>query len=395
MAIAVGSREPPYVYEKRDLSNVASTTSAAIFAWWADKHDSRRWPYLAGMLGLVSATFILCFAKSTTALILGRILQGLSGAVAWTVPPAIVTDRVGVSQIGRYLGYMTLGRSVGMASGPLLGGLVFDRYGYQAVYVTAFVLLAIDIILRVSLKVEKRDVDASDAAPARFTDALSLLKAGRMWASIWGSFQSAFICGSLDSVVPLFVLQTYGWNSIEAGASFLALLGPSLLSPLVGALAERYGPRNCTLVGYLGCSIALGLLAVVVRNQVLYHVLFVGLLILVGICTVLFEIPTWADAVHYAELQARRKQGRIGSNGAISQVYGLTNIMFAIGFVFGPLLAGFTYQHIGWRAVSVFLAVVTMACLVPTAIWIEAEPDMQTGEGESNRQRPCPTEIAK
>jgi hypothetical protein len=55
-----------------------------------------------------------------------------------------------------------------------------------------------------------------------------------MWTAIWGSFQLAFICGALDSVLLLFVWHMYGWNSMQAGGSFVALLGLSVLSPLVG-----------------------------------------------------------------------------------------------------------------------------------------------------------------
>ncbi|KAH1525353.1 hypothetical protein KXX37_009592, partial [Aspergillus fumigatus] len=122
-----------------------------ICACWADRSATRRWPYLAGLLGLVGATLILSFSESVSLFVVGRLLQGLSGAVAWTVPLAIITDRVGVTQVGPYLGYMTLGRSAGMSAGPIFGGLVFLYWGYFRTYVTAFIILGIDIALRLLL----------------------------------------------------------------------------------------------------------------------------------------------------------------------------------------------------------------------------------------------------
>jgi MFS family permease len=67
------------------------------------------------------------------------------------VPLAIITDRVGVTQVGPYLGYMTLGQSAGMSAGPIFGGLVFLYWGYFRTYVTAFIILGIDIALRLLL----------------------------------------------------------------------------------------------------------------------------------------------------------------------------------------------------------------------------------------------------
>ncbi|RAL06461.1 MFS general substrate transporter, partial [Aspergillus homomorphus CBS 101889] len=98
--------------------------ASPICAWWADHSATRKWPYLFGLVGLSSATVLLALSSSITMLVLGRLLQGLSGAVAWTVPLAIVTDRVTVDQVGPYLGYMTIGRSIGMSAGPLVGSLV-------------------------------------------------------------------------------------------------------------------------------------------------------------------------------------------------------------------------------------------------------------------------------
>ncbi|RHZ43322.1 uncharacterized protein CDV56_101391 [Aspergillus thermomutatus] len=342
-----------------------------ICAWWADRSATRRWPYLLGLLGLVGVTFILSFSESVSLFVVGRILQGLSGAVAWTVPLAIITDRVGVTQVGPYLGYMTLGRSAGMSAGPVVSGLVFLYWGYFRTYMPAFIILGIDITLRLLLVPEHPQLTPSEKVRGKkFSETLYLLTTYRMWTAIWGSFQSAFICGALDSVLPLFVWHTYGWNSMEAGGSFVALVGPSVLSPLVGRSIQQYGVKKSATTGYLGTGIALGCLAFVSRDGALYQTLLMILLVVAGTFNLFSEISSWIDAVAMAESQAIDYPNRFAPGGATAQVYGLTNVMFALGFVAGPLRAGFVYQRLGWAATVLLLALVTVISSIPTMLWL-------------------------
>jgi MFS family permease len=53
------------------------------------------------------------------------------------------------------MGYVGIGMSVGILIAPLLGGVVYDRAGYNAVFAMAYGLIGIDIVLRVLL-VEKK-----------------------------------------------------------------------------------------------------------------------------------------------------------------------------------------------------------------------------------------------
>jgi MFS family permease len=78
---------------------------------------------------LLGSTIAFSFSESTTWLVVGRALHGLSSAVAGTIPPTIVTDRVGVEVIGRYLGCFVMARSLGVAAGTIVGALLCSYYG--------------------------------------------------------------------------------------------------------------------------------------------------------------------------------------------------------------------------------------------------------------------------
>ncbi|RAL06469.1 MFS general substrate transporter [Aspergillus homomorphus CBS 101889] len=197
-----------------------------------------------------------------------------------------------------------------------------------------------------------------------------------MWAAIWGSFQSAFICGALDSVLPLFVLHTYGWSSMQAGGSFVALMGPSMISPMIGKLVPRLGARVSAVWGYLGSAVTLGCLALVSRDTDAHKTLFVIFLILCGCSMVFFEIAAWVDAVTAAQTKTENQPHYFTPGGAIAQVYGLTNVMFALGFVAGPLGAGLMYRRFGWTATVLLLASITFASAIPTILWLDRKSEV-------------------
>ena len=68
---------------------------------------------------------------------------------------ALLADTVPQGNLAQAMGYVSLGMSLGALTAPLLGGVVFDNAGYDAVFGMAYGLIVLDIILRLLL-VEKR-----------------------------------------------------------------------------------------------------------------------------------------------------------------------------------------------------------------------------------------------
>lgn len=121
---------------------------------YADHTSSRRWPLLIGLVSLAGSTFILCFGRTIALLIIGRILQGLSAAIVWTVGLALMVDTV-PDKIGEAMGYSAIAMSMGLLVSPAIGGAVFAAKGYYAVYYIAFGCIFLDIVLRLIL-IEKK-----------------------------------------------------------------------------------------------------------------------------------------------------------------------------------------------------------------------------------------------
>lgn len=150
---------------------IALFVGSPLVGLYADHTSSRRWPLLIGLVSLAGSTIFLCLGRTIALLIIGRILQGLSAAIVWTVGLALLVDTV-PDRIGEAMGYSAIAMSMGLLVSPAIGGAVFATAGYYAVYYIAFGCIFLDIILRLIL-IEKKiarqwisdEGESSDSGP--------------------------------------------------------------------------------------------------------------------------------------------------------------------------------------------------------------------------------------
>lgn len=341
----------------------------------------------------------------------GRALQGISGAVVWTVGLALISDSVEKEQIGQAMGYIALSMSIGSIAGPLLGGVVYAKAGYYAVFAMGFAIVGFDIFLRLVMiekKVAAQWSLANNDPPStmeepkalqppsdaeiqplstpvlpseaekmphakgiirRLPPMISLLRIPRLLASLFGCFIQATSLASFDSVLPLYVKDTFHWNSSGAGLIFICLVIPQFVSPIVGSLSDRSGPRTPTAIGLFGSIPFWVCLRFVSYNSMSQKALLCALLSMLGFCFTLVMAPLMAEIDHVVELEEKRRPGSLGKRGAAAQGFGLFNAAWAIGTLIGPLWAGFVVENAGWGAMGWTLGLLNGVGGVVTLIW--------------------------
>ncbi|ESZ94455.1 hypothetical protein SBOR_5173 [Sclerotinia borealis F-4128] len=403
----------------------ALLVGSPLSGWFADRSSSRRLPLLIGLIAMVGSTVMLCLAKSVALLILGRVFSGLSAAVVWTVGLALLVDTVGQGEIGQTLGYVSLSMSLGILVAPLLGGIVYEKAGYYAVFYMSFGLLVLDILLRLILIEKKiarqwlndevtdsgRSLD-SDSSPTRNEDAVSteagnenntttdaekvaqsepsgtteatptvphgiskwppiftLLKSRRLCAALWGCVVQASLMTSFDSVIPLFVQETFHWNSVGAGLTFLAVMVPSFAAPVVGWASDRYGPRWLCVVGFCFATPFWVLLRFVTYDSLNQKVLLCALLALIGVSLTCVIPGLMAEITYIVEAKEKEIPGRFGKNGAYAQAYGLFITAFAAGTLIGPVWSGYVKDSAGWGTMAWTLGLFSLTGAIPCLIY--------------------------
>lgn len=129
----------------------AQLTVPALFGYFADTCRLRRLPFIIGLAALGSSTILFVLARSITLLIIARGLQGLSATAVWVVGLAIVADNVPPERVGEAMGHTTIALTWGGLLGPTVGGVLYERLGFDGTFAVPGVLILVDVVLRFAM----------------------------------------------------------------------------------------------------------------------------------------------------------------------------------------------------------------------------------------------------
>ncbi|KAL9121439.1 MAG: hypothetical protein Q9187_001998, partial [Circinaria calcarea] len=402
----------------------AILVGSPICGWIADHSKNRSVMYFAGLFILAAATLLFGFAKAGWVLVVSRLLQGLSAAIVYTVGLALLVDTVGRDSIGQWMGTALSSSSFGLITSPLLGGIVYAKAGYMAVFGMAMGLIVVDILMRMFM-IEKKtaakylpkdalvtengfygtftDEEARNDHPSqddhgnsngkatgqkklhddssdplgdrgdnpqrkrtRLPPVITLLASPRLLAAIYGIFVNVSILAAFDGVLGLFVKVKFHWDSLAAGLIFLCIAIPALTGPLVGKLSDKFGPRWITVAGCVLTAPPLILLRLVDHDSVDQKVLLCGLLFLCGCTLILIVSPLAADLSAVVEEKEKEDPGIFGPGGAYAQGFALFNCSMAAATLFGPVVAGTLSEHYGWGTMAIAMGVFAFSGAIPS-----------------------------
>ncbi|KAE8370705.1 MFS transporter [Aspergillus caelatus] len=386
--------------------------ASPVFGLIADQTNSRRVPLLFGLIAFAAATALLCVGTNLGLWISGRLFQGISAAMVWTVSLALLVDTVNETQIGKAMGVIGTAISVGTMLGPLLGGVLYQHGGYYSVFGLAFGVIAIDLLLRLAM-IEKRHAEKWLSTPSAMSETahsstrqqesqalrdgvtrgqvaggyrstksqvqvghlqpiLVLVRSPRMAITLFAYFVMASLMTAFDSVLPLFVKETFGWGQTGEGLIFVPLFLPHFLEPLAGAVLDRFpaSGRYLTAGSLLGMTPFLVLLRLVTHDSIEQKILLSALLILIGLTFAAGLPPLLVEISYLIAAKEKEHQGIFGAHGAVAQGYGLFNCAFAAGSLVGPIWAGMIRDEYGWGTMSWSLGVLSSFASVPTLLFL-------------------------
>jgi MFS family permease len=187
--------------------------------------------------------------------------------------------------------------------------------------------------------------------PPRGRDALTpWIVVGTVWVTL------AIASGLYFSFPVFFValLEEFGWSRGATAAAFsISSIVQGLLSPVIGMLVDRLGPRRVILAGTFVLGGACMLSSQIGSLWSLY--LVTGVLAAVGVCAVSW-VPSGALIAHWF-VERRGSMMGLAFSG-----------MGAGVLVMGPLAQWLIAGH-GWRAAYLVLGAGTLVVLVPV-VWL-------------------------
>jgi MFS family permease len=382
----------------------------------ADKLPARQVPFLFGLSALLGATVMLWVGQTIQVLILARILQGMSGAVVWTIGLALVLDTVGNEKLGVTIGSIFSFISVGELMAPVLGGVVYKKAGSAAVFGMGFGLLAIDFIMRLAV-IEKKvaakwipnavtktsastlahndEEEASEGSPLlgnanrnghtnkhsdleqwkipkdqsalirRFPIIYAFSNSRMLTAQAVG-FVQAMLLAVFDATIPTEAQDLFGFDSLKAGLLFTPLVLPYLiLGPVFGRLTDKYGPKAGATFGLSYIMIPLILLRIPNEGGTPEIAKFCVFLSMCGLGLATVSSPSVVESSNVMEKYHLANPDLFGEEGPYAQLYAVGSMVFSAGLTVGPMVAGSLRTQIGYGNMS---AVVAGACFVVSVL---------------------------
>lgn len=343
----------------------------------------RRSIVITGLAACAASTALLVLAASFPQLVLLRIIQGLSLALVIPTTASLLTAFSGPSSRGSALGFFSSAKTLGLALGPLAGGILIGYFGKEnlgAVYGlgAGVILLAcvpffflpspgLTVSPRGSLgkQTDTSQPNQSSRSSPLFNPGLAL---------------GAFVAASCATTLPVFqneFANRLGLDSFGIAVALSSmLLTRFLVSWPVGRAADRIDEHRLIYAGLLvlaGSTFFLGL-------AVSFPALLLARIIM-GIGMALFSVP--ALRIVSGDPESRNHTFRIS----------LLTAAFSCGVGIGPLLTGLCADRLGFITPFIFWSLFALA----TAAFISSRREKMAEFTDDNTPggKPAEPEIPK
>ncbi len=280
--------------------------------------------FRAGLAGSAVAYVVVATAPAFGWLLVGRVLQGVAGGLVYGTAPGLTTLAAPVAERGRALGFLNSAMGLGLAGGPIVGGVLVRSLGWQAVF-AARVPLAIVVLAAAAWQLPRgapaathRGVRLGDVARVTVLhpSALSFLANAGIF-SIW-------------LLAPFYLVDMRALGPVVGGLLFmLTPLGTTLAAPMAGRLVDRAGTRLPLIVGL--AAEAAGLAALSRAGDATSEWIVAASLFTAGLGLGLFQVPNMTEVMNAFPAG---QQGAAGGLSVTARTLGVVSGVSAFSAVF-------------------------------------------------------------
>lgn len=343
--------------EALGLSSMAyaltSTLAAPFMGALADRFGRR--PLVLGSLAVYVLAFCgYLFAGSASAFILLRALAGAFTAGLIPAVAGIVADLAPQDRRAQWIGIVNGGASVGWIAGPLLGGLLYDRWDYVVPFTASIVMAAITLGMAFLLLPETHRVVTGMEGPRLPRQSLKA-SLQTLRDSLPHSLSTFFVLLAISFAV------MFAWAFIEPQFMFYAYDHLNWSSSQLGLTMSTYGVA--LMLGEFTLSRLsdrLGRKPVLILGLALFSAQFIGLaffqdatwivasFILAGLGNALFD-P--ALSAHLLDITPAEHKAR---------VMGIKSMAGSIGNMLGPALVILFTSYVSPQSIFLTAAVLVV-----------------------------------
>ena len=299
---------------------------------WSDRVGKRKLFIQGGLVLMGLSTLAFVIANQFSELLVFRIIQGLGVAV--TVPAAVALIAVSSHRKSRggTMGIYTMFRMLGLGIGPLIGGAIYDRFGFSPSFyaATGFILLGVVVVQIFVHDIAERpnkSIEDPVEPPEDEEGTFKIFDFGLLSAGLVGAAFATFVMAAAFSMMTTLEAQfnaRLGMTALSFGIAFSALMISRLIFQVpLGRLSDIWGRRPILIAGLLlmvPTTALLGYAASVFQ--------LTALRVFQGVASAAIAAPAFAVAADLAKEGGEGRQMSIVTMG------------FGLGVALGPLIAG-------------------------------------------------------
>ncbi|WP_448062391.1 MFS transporter [Cellulomonas hominis] len=233
--------------------NASFAVFTLVWGVISDRVGYRR-TFLVGVVGSIVALVLCALAPSLALLDVARVLAGTFAAAVGTSVPAIISSAYDGPARARNFALFGTTLGLGLAVGPTLSGALTAAVGWRGVFVVFALFIAISLVLSAAVPAIRHERQ-SDA----WLFDRRLLRNARFMSAVLMPVIQAFGYITLLTYLPVALSSVYGLGAGRLAVVMIALTGPALVGPAIGARLVAAVPR-ITVHGVFYASIALMLL---------------------------------------------------------------------------------------------------------------------------------------
>jgi len=297
----------------------------------------RKAPMVGGMLALAAATLLFAYSDGLPWLFAARLVQGAADAITWVVGFALIADRYGPDERGRVTGIVMSGTSMAIMVGPTIGGWLYEIGGIRAPFLLVAALAAVAAFGFLWLEMPSAIAESERVPVGVVLRSRPVAVCAAVVVAISATLSM------LEPVLPLHLSATLGIGPARIGLIFgCGAVASTILNPIYGRLADRWGGRRLMLTGLPLVACALPLI-----NLAWNYPSTIGFFVVHTMAVAMVITPSltfMAEAVSVAGV------------GSFGVGFGLYNMAWGAGLLSGPAIAGFVFERVGFARLTLLWA---------------------------------------
>ncbi len=305
----------------------------------------RKAPMAGGLIALALSSVLFAFGDRLSWLFAARLVQGAADAVTWVVGFVLVADLYQPDERGRVTGIVMSGTTFAVMIGPTIGGWLDQAGGPALPFLGVAALATLVASGFIWLHVPNAHA-ARDLVPLR-----DVLRTRSILVCALVVVAAAATMSMVEPVLALH-LSSLGIHPGRIGTVFgTGAVVSTVMHPLFGRLADRFGARRMTLFGLVAMAVNVVLLSQswsFASTVVLFCIAAAG-----GALVITPSLTFMGEATSDAGI------------GSFGVAYGIYNMAWGAGLLSGPSIGGFLYEQLGFPRLALAWA---PALLLVTAL---------------------------